>query len=76
MITTLVFVFAVWLPVATTLQAVVQGVESKEFTSKWKQILYVTLAAPALYANWLTAVAVRNQSTIDRLNRIGDWFKA
>lgn len=74
MFSTLLFVFLVWLPVATTLQAVVISTPS-DFTHWWKKALFSILAAPALAASFLTAIAVRNSKTVSKLEHLGEWFK-
>lgn len=76
MLATLVVVFLVWLPVATTLEAVVAASGSRPWVSRTKQGLYLALAAPALFANWLTVLVQRNQRTVARLTRVGDWLKS
>ncbi len=75
MLSTALVILVVWLPLATTLEAVVTAT-SRPFATLWKRALYVCLAAPALLAGWLTAILARNQRTVDRLHKVGEWFKA
>lgn len=75
MLSTLLFVFIVWLPFATTLRAVVDS-STGSFSQKWKQALFILLALPALAASFLTALVSRHQGLIDKLDKIGVWFKS
>lgn len=75
MLATLAIVFLVWLPLATTLEAVIAATGPRPFGQLWKRVLYWILAAPALAANWLTALIARHQHLVDRLDRLGSWFK-
>lgn len=72
---TLILVFGLWLPLATTLFAVVNGSIKDDFDNFFKKVLYYVLAAPAYYTHWLTAAVTRNDKSIARLEKLGEWFR-
>jgi hypothetical protein len=72
---TFLFFFVVWLPVAILLRAVVLASDKNYFSNKPKLVLYTILAAPALYANWLIALLSKNNSIVEKLEKVGDWFR-